>query len=264
MSFQPLVPVGGLAGWRFLNRTLETQQDSYQNNTVLERETSRFQERFAAIKSAEDLVGDFEVLKVALGAFGLDDDINNKFFIQKVLEDGTSDPSALANKLSDPRYKQFADAFGFGPLQVPGYLKSDFAEDIVAKYKERQFETDIGKQNEEMRLALNLRREIATIANDDRTADSMWFGVMGQPPVRKVFEQALGLPSSIGTLDLDLQLRTFRERAEDLLGSSEISQFSEPENVEALLQQFFARSTATTSFQQTSSAAIALTILQSA
>ncbi len=264
MSFQPLVPIGGLAGWRFLNRTLESQQDSYQNNAVLERETSRFKQRFASIQSAEDLIGDYEVLKVALGAFGLDDDINNKFFIKKVLEDGTSDPSALANKLSDPRYKQFSDAFGFGPLQIPGHLKSNFADDIVAKYEERQFEAEIGTQNDEMRLALNLRRELVTIANDDRSADSMWFGVMGQPPVRKVFEQALGLPSSFGTLDLDLQLRTFRERADDLLGSSEISQFSEPENVEALLQQFFARSTASTSFQQTSGAAIALTILQSA
>jgi hypothetical protein len=60
-------------------------------------------------------VGDRRLLEVALGAFGLDDDIRNRFFIRKVLEEGTTSPSRrFANRLSDKRYLALAETFGFG------------------------------------------------------------------------------------------------------------------------------------------------------
>ena len=40
---------------------------------------------------------------MALGAFGLQDDINNRYFIRKILEEGTTNEDALANRFSDTR-----------------------------------------------------------------------------------------------------------------------------------------------------------------
>lgn len=262
MTFSPVVPIGGIAGWRFLNRTLADQRQAFDQNTLVEREISKFKEDIDSIKTAADFVANYDVLKVALGAFGLDNDINSKFFIKKILEDGTNDPKALANKMSDGRYKELSDAFGFGELQAPGRLRTGFSEKIAELYRERQFETKLGEQNNDMRLALNLRREIAKIASADRSSDSMWFGVMGQAPLRSVFETAFGLPSSFGALDLDQQLETFKKRSEVLFGSDQVSQFKDDTNIESLLEQFFARSSLNENSTSSIRGSVALSILQ--
>ena len=48
------------------------------------------------MKSAADLVADRRLLKVALGAFGLEGEIDKKAFIRKVLEEGTDRPSGAS------------------------------------------------------------------------------------------------------------------------------------------------------------------------
>lgn len=115
MIFSPVVPRPGIAGWRFLERTYDAQLQTYARDPTLTRETEIFRRDIGTVKNAGELVANRTLLQVALGAFGLQADINNRFFIQKVLEDGTSNSDALANRLSDRRYRQFSDAFGFGP-----------------------------------------------------------------------------------------------------------------------------------------------------
>ncbi|NQZ71448.1 MAG: DUF1217 domain-containing protein, partial [Dinoroseobacter sp.] len=104
MSFQPIVPFGGFAGWKFLQRTQEAQRETHSQNAATQRETTYFKERITTIQSAEALVSDRTLRKVALGAFGLEADLDNTFFIKKILEDGTTNPKALSNRLSDKRY----------------------------------------------------------------------------------------------------------------------------------------------------------------
>ena len=134
MTYQPVVPVGGYAGWVFLNRTMDTQQAAFNSSAAIQRDVDYFKENIGEISSAEALVNDRRLLSVALGAFGLDDDINNKYFIQKVLDDGTLDDDALANKLSDKRYFEFSKAFGFGDFDTPNTVLSEFPDDIVNEY----------------------------------------------------------------------------------------------------------------------------------
>ncbi len=78
MTFQPVVPLGGYAGWAFLNRTQTAQQSAFDESATIVRQTSYFEENIGNITTAEDLVNDRRLLEVALGAFGLDEDINNK------------------------------------------------------------------------------------------------------------------------------------------------------------------------------------------
>ncbi|MBW6496595.1 MAG: DUF1217 domain-containing protein, partial [Burkholderiaceae bacterium] len=99
------------------------------------RDTAYFEARIGSVNSAEELVADRRLLRVALGAFGLQDDINNRFFIRKVLEGGVIQPDSLANKLGDDRYREMSRAFGFGDLAVPSSKLSDFGPDITARYR---------------------------------------------------------------------------------------------------------------------------------
>ncbi len=262
--FQPVLPLGGFAGWSFLTRTMDSQKDAYAKSPEVAREVKYFEENIGKIKTAEDLVSDHTLLKVALGAFGLSDDIGSKFFIRKVLEDGTLSNDALANKLSDKRYLKMSQAFGFGDYPVPSTGLSDFGPKITAAYKERQFEAAVGEQNENFRLALGVDRDLAEIANKDLKEDTLWFTVMGNPPLRKVFETAFNLPKSFGTLDLDKQLATFKDKARAAFGDSGIKQFATPEKQEDLTRLFLLRADMQAMNINTGSSQIALTLLQGA
>jgi hypothetical protein len=64
---------------------------------------------------------------------------------------------------------------------------------------------------------------------------------MGTPPLRKVFETALGLPQSFGALDLDQQLREFKDRALGVLGRDGFSALTDPGTQEEFLRLYLAR-----------------------
>lgn len=264
MNYTPAIPLGGYAGWAFLTRTRAAQMEAFVSSPTLQRDEVYFRDRIGGISTAEDLVADRRLLSVALGAFGLEGDIDSKYFIRKVLEDGTLDPDALANKLADKRYLEFSKAFGFGDYTTPRTKLSDFADTILEGYRTRSFEAAVGEQSDEMRLALNAQRELVTLAGRSLTDDARWFSVMGSAPLREVFQTALGLPSAFAAIDLDQQLATFRDRAESVLGSSEISMFGDPGKIEELIRGFLLRAEARSNTTIYSAQSTALTLLQSA
>ena len=262
MSFQPVIPFGGFAGYAFLKRTMAIQQAALQTTAVNQRDEAYFKEKIGTINSAEELVSDRRLLLVALTAYGLEGDINSKAFIQKVLEGGTLSGDSLANRLSNKQYEQFSAAFGFGDFKIPRSKISDFADKTLALYRTRQFETAVGTQNNDFRLALNAERELGVLAARNTTENTKWFSVMGSAPLRQAFQTALGLPSSFSSIDLDQQLSVMKSRAESVFGDDSISQFSDPQKLNKLVQTYLVRSEIAALSSPTSSSSIALEILQ--
>jgi hypothetical protein len=263
MTFQPIVPVSGYSGWLFLDRTLDQQQETFSNSAELVRDTDYFRENIATVQTAEDLVSDRRLLSVALGAFGLDDDIDSQFFIRTILEEGTTSDEALANKLADDRYASFSAAFGFGDKTAPSTLKSGFATDIIDQYEVRQFEIAVGDQDNDLRLALSVDRGITEILDSNSTSDAQWYSILGNAAMKNVFETALGIPSSASSIDLEQQVEIYKERSKAVLGSDDLSDFTETAQQDKLVRMFLIRSEAA-NFSASSSNATALTLLQSA
>jgi len=260
--FQPIVPFGGYTGWLFLQRTLDQQQTAFEQSEAITRQTEYFRENINEVTTAEELVDDRRLLSVALGAFGLDEDINNKFFIEKILSEGTEDDDALANRLADNRYAELSRAFGFGDFGIPLSSQPLFSEDLIERFEERQFERAVGAVNNDLRLALNLNVALDEIVTNVESQDARWFAVLGNAPLRQVVQTALGLPREIAAIDLDQQLETFKERSESVFGTSDVTEFSDPEIQEKMLRLFLVRSDQNTGVGF-SSGSIALTLLQS-
>lgn len=431
--FTPIIPSSGLTGWRFLQRTYDSQLENFSNSAQISRNTDYFLENIDKVTSAEDLTSDRRLLEVALGAFGIQDDIDNRFFIKKILEEGTTADDSLANRFSDNRYREFSAAFGLGPGEDRQIGTSGFADDIVARFRANSFEVSAGLQDDTMRVALYAQRvlvdlatppqksqerldaeavaaavsdfadtasddldyfeqnigliatpeellndtrllkvalgafglqedyeaivsfepdgdvlvspewtkikevleegsisvvaranelenpayadlsrafgfgiaedfrandfgfsdeiadlyiqqnfevpegitlntpvvvinrvvELETFRSDDISNDAKWFTVMGEPPLRALFETALNLPSEFGQADINQQLTVFKERARTTFGSDEVNQFSDPEKLDQLITQYVVRSQISSFNSGASSASIALTLLQS-
>ncbi len=263
MSIPPALPLSGLAGWQFLRRTLPEQQARFASGPMQEREAAHLRANLAGITSAEDLIADRRILRVALDAFDLGADMQSRALLRRVLSEGASDPDALANRLSDRRYRAIAETFAFDAPDGPRTSEPGFADRLLQAAATRRFEAAVGERDETLRLALSLQRDLPALAEEARSDRSRWFAIMGTPPLRKVFETAFGLPKAFAALDLDRQLGVLQERSRRAFGSAEVAQLADPARLEALTRRFLLRSEATTA-QTTGPASAALQLLQAA
>lgn len=238
MSFQPILPLDGYVGWRFLQRTLPSQTAAHANTPAAQRDEGYVRDTLDRVNTAKDLVADRRLLRVALTAFGLAEDLPNRAFIEKVLGSSTSEPGSFVNRLTDKRYQQLAKAFGFGDGPIPRSKAAGFAATLIQKFHDRAFEEAVGAQDQSLRMALALDRDLGDLARQSSTETTKWYTVLGTPSLRTVFETAYLLPSSFGALDIDRQVQILQERTERLTGSAKLSQFSLPEAQDALTRRF--------------------------
>lgn len=263
MSFAPILPLSGAAGWAMLKRTMAAQTAAMQATPEMTRDTDYFRANIAKVTTADQLVGDRRLLKIALGAFGLEGDIGNKAFVKKVLTDGITSGAALANRLADKRYLQMANAFRFDQT-VPATQTAGFAATILAAYKARTFETAVGTQDENLRLALNAQRELTALAAASSSENTKWLTILGSAPLAQVFQKALGLAARTSALNLDQQLLLYKSKATAVFGDNGISQFTDSTKSETLIKRFLSRAQADQFTNLSNGSSIALTLLQQA
>ena len=240
MFFQPAVGLGGYSGWLILERSEARQRETFERSPALARDIEYFRENIKNALTAEDLVTDRRLLTVALGAFGLSDEIDKRAFVRKILEEGTEDSDAFANRLNEPRFRALAEAFGYGNIDGgSSVLLESFREDIIARFKVREFDRAVGEVDNDMRLALNFRRDISSVVSEESSETTKWFQIMGQQPLREVLAVAFNIPQSVGQLDIDRQQEIFADRALSVLGTSDPAVLNDPEIVDDMLQRFF-------------------------
>lgn len=258
MTYVPALPSDGLMGWTFLKRTEAMQKETFKNSAEIKRSSSNATDVLKKASSTEELVQDHQTLKVVLTAFGLENDLNSKFFVQKVIDSDLNDKKSLANRLSYNRYKTMArDLQSLQTGLFPAHIQN-----ILSRFKDHSFELAIGEQNETMRLALNAEREIVNIANSEGSLNTKWYTLMGNPSLKKVFETIFRLPSSFGKLDLERQLDEFKTRANKLFGSTDLAIFQNGETVEKLTEKFIIQTQVNSVQTNLSSSSIALSLLQ--
>ena len=92
-AFSRPFPLAGIAGWRFLERTQAAQQAAFDKSPEIARDIAYFAEKIGGDHHAPPTwLADRRLLKVALGAFGMESEIDKKAFIRKVLEEGIDRP----------------------------------------------------------------------------------------------------------------------------------------------------------------------------
>jgi hypothetical protein len=262
MSFQPVLPLTGYAGWSFLKRTMARQQAAQQASPVQQRDEAYFRDKIGKVTTAQQLVNDKRLLRISLAAFGLEADVNSKAFIQKILEGGTLKEGTLANKLADKQYQKLSAAFGFGDYSVPRTAVSTFPDEILTQFRARSFESAVGAQNNSYRLALNAERELPVLATKAISEAAKWYTVLGNAPLREVLQTALGLPKSFASIDLDQQVAVLKDKVDKAFGAPTVSQFADQKTMEALVRRFQFRAQIQEQASGSSPAAIALELLR--
>lgn len=262
MSFAPAIPFGGIAGFRFLEATYDRQLTLFARGPQLDRDVADFVARSGEVATAEEFVKDPRLLRVALGAFGLEDEAPKRAFVRRILEEGSIDPGSFANRLADPAWRQFAEALGFGDFG-PRLVSREKRLELAEQYRVRQFERAVGDSDVSLRLALNFRREIGAIAGAEDVERSGWFRIMGSRPLRDLIEGAFGLPQGFAQLDLDRQRDILESRSSRLFGGRSPAVFLDAANVDQAITRFLTTAELTAGPSPSTPGASALSLLSS-
>lgn len=248
--------LGGIAGWRLLQRTGDQQREMMSRLPQVQREQQAFAARMASKPTAQELVADYRSLKVALTAFGLEADLGNRAFVRKVLESDLSDENSLANRLADKRYASLAEAFGFG--EVVPVSSSVVSAEVGARYLEREFERRVGETDGTLRLALYANRELAALASRSSSDATKWYEILGSPPLAQVVRGALALPASLARAPIDTQVAAMQDAASRSLGLDGVGDLTDPTKLARLLDRFVLRASAEATAPTAYSGALAL------
>jgi len=101
------------ATYQSMTRDMTRTTTQVESEPQVKRETDYYLANIGKVKTVDDFVNNTRLFNYAMKAFGLEDMTYAKAFMTKVLNEGVSDPDSFANKLTDPRYKAFAEAFNF-------------------------------------------------------------------------------------------------------------------------------------------------------
>lgn len=239
MAFTPVIPNGGLAGWSFLQRTLDRQEDIFSKSPDIKRDIEYFKNNIQNVETLDDLMQDRKILKVALGAFGLGEEISKGAFVRKVLDEGVTEQRSFARRLNNPDYIEMAKTFNFEGGQLS--LSETDINGITAQYERQNFEIEVGNVDDSMRLALNFQREIQDLAGAGLSENAGWFRLLGSVPMRTVIEGAFNLPTEFAALDIDKQKEILSDKAQSKFGGKSIDVFTDPDAVDRVINDFLLR-----------------------
>jgi hypothetical protein len=189
------------------------------------RETAYYLANIGKVTSIDDFLKDYRLFSYAMKAHGLSDMIYAKAFMRKVLTEGTSSTNSFANKLSDPRYREFANAFNFALLGSHATHTSAAQTGTASQYVQQVMEQDAGNQNEGVRLALYFTRKASSIKNS--------YQILADKALTQVVQTALGLSPTVSSADIDKQ-------ASMLSKLITFSDFQDPAKVSRFAQRFAA------------------------
>ena len=211
------------AAYLSVNNNLSRQQAAVAATTAVKSATDYYLANIGKVKTVADFVGNYRLFSYAMTAYGLGDMVSAKGLMTKVLEGGVSSSSALANTLSDPRYRAFATAFDFAGKGSAATSAASATTATTAAYVEQTLETNEAKQNNGVALALYFKRNASSITSA--------YGLLGDSKMLTVVQTAFGISPTTGETDIDTQ-------AAYLDKVLNIKDLQDPAKVEKLIERF--------------------------
>ncbi|MBC2887584.1 DUF1217 domain-containing protein [Ochrobactrum sp. CM-21-5] len=217
--------VDTMTSYRLIASDMTRSLQRVSKEPLVERETAYYKENIGNVKSIDDFMADNRLYNYAMKAFGLEDMAYAKAFVRKILTEGVTDKDAMANKLTDKRYKEFATVFDFADKGAEATQNTAAQQGVVDKYLRQTLETEAGSQNEGVRLALYFARKAPAITNA--------YEILGDKALLSMVQTTFGWPSLMSNADVDKQAKMIDDKLD-------VSKLSDPEYVSKFIARFTA------------------------
>jgi hypothetical protein len=210
--------------------TVASNLSRYQTMTAADptvaQATKYFQANIGSVTTPAQLVNNPRLFNYAMTAFGLGDMTYAKSLMQKVLEQGTSSSTALANTLNNPNILAFANAFNFKLYGTSTTKTLAATADVTSQYVMQTLETNEGAQNPGVQLALYFQQNASKITSG--------YSILADSNLLTVAQTTLGISSYTSEENIDQQAK----QLDSLLNYSD---FQNPTKVQNFLERFTAQ-----------------------
>lgn len=214
-----------IASYRRLTASLPAALDRIATQPQVKREIDYYSKKIGSVKSLDAFMSDDRLYRFAVTAFGLQEMSYAKAFIRRVLSEGIDRRDAMANKLTDPRYRELAETLNFKRYGTATTSFDRATKGVVEKYVRQALEVEAGTESEGLRLALYFQRKAPNVTSA--------YGLMADRALLKVTQIAVGLPESASAIDLDKQAVLIEK-------GINVADLKKPEKLDKLLTRFAA------------------------
>ena len=137
------------------------------------REVNYYRENIAKVTNVDQLLKDRRLLTVALSAFQLESEVDAKGILKKLLTEDPTDQNSLAQRMRDPRFLKFAQAFSTLKSDGGASIQSPTTMGVILDgYETNEFEKALGEADPAVRQALYVKRTIEDKI-DTKTVDGL-------------------------------------------------------------------------------------------
>ncbi len=194
-----------------------------ENDATVKRETEYYNKTIKTIKTIDEFIKNDRVFKYAMKAYGLEDMAYGKALFKKLLQEGVTSPTSMANKMSNPLYKEFAKAFDFAGKGAEATSAASATTETVEKYVQQTLEQKEGANDEGVRLALYFKRKASSIKSS--------MSILADKAILQFVQTTFNIPKESSRADIDIQVRNL----EKVLN---VKDFQDPKKVDKLIQRF--------------------------
>lgn len=218
------------------------------SDALIKLSTLAYEKSLQKVTNVDDFVADSTLVDYATTAFGIDPPgtaASAKGFLRRILTSDPVDADSFAARQANPAWREFAAAFNFSPEGNVRAQTNDQVATTVSSYLRQTVETQAGKENEGVRLALYFERKAPTITGA--------YSILADSALLKVVQTTLGLAAETGNADIDRQAKYIASRLD-------IESLSDPDELKKFLTRFTAMwEAANPSSTATSSVAMLIT-----
>jgi hypothetical protein len=223
-----LAGLGAQAALAVVERQGAALQARFEERRDIQADVAAFREKAPGFADVEALLKDRRALTMVLEAFQLESEIDKRGILRKILTEDPTGETALANRLTDRRWRELAAAFA--PRQgQPPLGDATLVDSLVQKALTNRYEKAMGESNPGLREALYFRRVAAQATSVPQ--------LMGDSALLAVTRGALGLPEQFGLLEYEQQRDVITRRLD-------IASLQDPKEVKRMAQRYLAQSQA--------------------
>ena len=208
-----------------IENNLARYQKMVSSETSVKTATAYYAANIGKVTSIKDLVSDYRLLSYALTAYGLGDQVNNKALVTKVLQggvtnsDGTTNTKALANTLANANWAKFAAAFDFVGKGTDSVTSSTAVSTTESAYTEQKLETQQGKKDVGVQLALYFQRVAPTVKSA--------YNILGDKNLLNAFQTIYGVTlNTYGNIDANAAIIDRTMSIKDLQDPAKVKQLT--------------------------------------
>jgi hypothetical protein len=262
MVYQPVIPLTGYGGWKFLESTFDKQLEGFTDSTSVKNDRQYFQDKMSSPIAMEDFLSDKRLLRVSLTAFDLGGEEWKVGFIRHVMEEKADPESNFLTRLNNQAYTNFANTFAFTDGKIS--LSADAIATLSDDFELASFRSAVGDVDNNMKLSLNYKAKIGELVREESSDSANLYRILGDVPVRTVLETALNLPSSWQKLDVDQQADILKERMLSVFSISNVTDLTNEDVMDKVIQRFHTMDSIANGQSSLSSGSVALTLLNNA